>query len=99
MNNKMVETDERTSYIARVSCTYGYNFLAFGLLIDVIYRSLRFGEAPWDLLGLVIASGFVMTAYQFKQKILGRSWVKATVIISAAAAVVAALIVLIGFTK
>ena len=55
---------------------FGYKFLAFALLLDVMYRSFRFNEAPWDLLAIIIISGFVMTIYQYKQKILGKSWIK-----------------------
>lgn len=78
--NKSVEKDERTVFIENISYKYGYNFIAFALLLDVMYRSLRFNEAPWDLLGLIIVSGFIMTIYQYKQKILGRSYLKLTLI-------------------
>lgn len=34
-----------------------------------MYRSFRLNEAPWDLFGLIFLSGFVMTVYQYKQKL------------------------------
>lgn len=76
MTNKMVEKDERTTFIENASYKFGYNFIAFALLLDVIYRGIRFNEAPWDLLVITIISGFVMTIYQYKQKILGKTWLK-----------------------
>lgn len=76
MINKMVRKDERATFIENVSYKYGYNFIAFALLLDVIYRSLRFNEAPWDLLVIIIISGLVMTVYQYKQKVLEKTWIK-----------------------
>lgn len=91
MNDKMVEKDERTIFIENKSYSYGYKFLSIALLLDVMYRSLMLNEAPWDLLVLIMVSGFIMTAYQYKQKILGQKWLKITVI-ALAVAMVAALI-------
>lgn len=76
MINKMVAKDERTTFIENVSYKFGYNFIAFALLLDVVYRGLRFNEAPWDLLVIIITSGLVMTVYQYKQKILQKTWIK-----------------------
>lgn len=76
MTNKIVEKDERTTFIENASYKFGYNFIAFALLLDVVYRSIKLNEAPWDLLGLIIISGFVMTIYQYKMKILGKTWLK-----------------------
>lgn len=76
MTNKMVKKDEREVFIENVSYKFGYNFVTFALLLDVVYRGLRFNEAPWDLLAIIIISGVVMTVYQYKQKILGKSWIR-----------------------
>jgi hypothetical protein len=95
MNNKMVEKDERTTSIENASYSYGYKFLTFALLLDVMYRSFRFNEAPWDLLAIVITSGFAMTIYQYKQKILGKSWIKIAVLTMGVAIVSAAVVALI----
>ncbi len=85
MNNKNVEKDERTTYFENISYKFGYIFITFALLLDVAYRSLILGEAPWDLLGIVIISGLVLSSYQYKQKILGKAWMVAvfyTVVVS-----------------
>jgi hypothetical protein len=76
MTNKIVEKDERTTFIENISYRYGYNFIVFALLFDVMYRSAILNEAPWDLLGINIISGLVMTIYQYKHKILGKTWRK-----------------------
>jgi hypothetical protein len=95
MNNRLVEKDERTTFVENASYSYGYKFITFALLFDVMYRSFKFNEAPWDLLAIVIISGFVMTIYQYKQKILGRSWIKIAALTIGAAIVTAAVIALI----
>lgn len=80
MTNKMITKDERTTFIENISYKFGYNFIAFTLLLDVVYRGLRFNEAPWDLLAIVIISGLVMTVYQYRKKILGKTWLKTVAI-------------------
>lgn len=76
MTNKIVDKDERTTFIKNISYKYGYNFIAFVLLLDVMYRSSRLNEAPWDLLGIIIISGLVMAIYQYQHNILGKTWRK-----------------------
>ncbi len=88
MNNKTVK-DERATFIENVSCKFGYNLITYTLLIDVIYRALVLDEAAWDLLGIIIISGLVMTLYQYKQKILEKNWLKTVVISSLVSFVVA----------
>ena len=66
---KKIKKDERTTFIENKSYKYGCFIFNFGLLIDILYRSIRFNESSWDLFGLLFLSGFVMTAYQYKQKI------------------------------
>lgn len=85
MVDKPLEKDERTTSIENVSYSYGYKFLAYALLLDIIYRSFRFNEPQWDLFAIIILSGLVMTVYQWQQKILGRSWVKTSALIFAIA--------------
>jgi len=97
MTDKMVEKDERTTFIETASYSYGYKFLAFGLLLDIMYRSFSLNESPWDLFAIIIISGFAMTVYQCKQKILGNSWIKTvalTIVIAIISAIVLALIIL-----
>ncbi len=76
LNNNIVEKDERTMYIENSSYKYGYLFTAFALLINIAYRSFNFNEAPWDLFGIIIISGFVMSIYQYKHNILEKTWIK-----------------------
>ena len=49
MFDKMVEKDERTTFIEGVGYSYGYKFLTYGLLLDIMYRSFRLDEAPWEV--------------------------------------------------
>jgi hypothetical protein len=95
MKNKMVERDERTTFIENFSYTFGYKFIAYALLLDVIYRSIKFNEAAWDLLGIVIVSGFIMTIYQYRQKILVKGWLKTICFISVITAIIAFILAII----
>ena len=38
------------------------------------YRSFAGGEAPWDLLGLVVLGGLVGTAYRIQKRAVSRRW-------------------------
>jgi hypothetical protein len=87
--DKAFERDERTTYVENKSSGYGYQFIAFALLLDIMYRSWKFHEAPWDLFAIIILSGVVMTGYQYQQKILGRGWIR-TIILTVLFAVIAA---------
>lgn len=95
MISKIVEKDERTKFIENISYKHGYIFITFALLIDVAYRSFKLNEAPWDLLGIVIISGFVMSIYQYKQSVLGKTWLKTFVLTLITALIIAFLMVVI----
>lgn len=95
MKSNLVEKDERTAFVENISYKFGYRFITFALLFDIIYRSLRLNDACWDLLGLIIVSGFVVSFYQYRQKILGKAWFKTFLITFVSAAVIAAIIALI----
>lgn len=95
MISKIVEKDERTKFIENISYKYGYIFITFALLIDVAYRSFKLNEAPWDLLGIVIISGFVISIYQYKQTILGKTWLKTFILTLIIAFVIAIVMVII----
>ena len=99
MLDKPLEKDERTIFIENVSYSYGYKFLAYALLLDIMYRTVRFNEAQWDLFAIIILSGLVMTVYQWQQKILGRSWAKTSAFTFAIAAVAAILLVFVSLIK
>ena len=92
---KGIEKDERTTFIENKSYKYGCFIFNFGLLIDIIYRSIRLNESSWDLFGLLFLSGFVMTVYQYKQKLFtenrGKNYlllIIVTVVLSAAFAII-----------
>lgn len=95
MINKMVEKDERTTFIENISYRFGYIFITFALLLDVAYRSLKLNEAPWDLLGIIIISGFFMSIYQYKQRILGKAWLRIFVLTFTIALIIATLFLLL----
>lgn len=94
INTKNVK-DERATFVQNVSCKIGYNFITFTLLLDIIYRGLVFHEAAWDLLGIIIISGFAMTIYQYKQKILDKKWIKTLALSSLVAFTVTLVVVFI----
>lgn len=99
MSKPTVVRDERTEMVENASYRWGYNVLAFGLLIVITYRAFAMGESNWDLFALLILSGLVATLYQYRNQILSTHWARwaiATAVISAvvAAAVVAAMVFL-----
>ena len=94
MINNKVEKDERAIDVEKASYSLGYKVMAFAILIDVIYRSMKMGEAPWDLLAIVILGGLVSSVYQAQRKVWTRSWVRATILVFAVAAGVAVIMIL-----
>jgi hypothetical protein len=94
-----VNIDERTMAISNAAHTWGLNFLLFALLLDVMFRGLVFGEAAWDLLGLVIISGAISSAYMARHKVLGQlfGWkmVVLLTVVAIVSAVAAAIIAMI----
>lgn len=91
-NHKEVNKDERTVYVENASYSLGYKFITFAILLDVAYRSFKLGEASWDLLAIVILSGFVLTIYQAKNKIINKFWVKSAAVVFAVSAIVGIII-------
>ena len=67
-----VQADERTMAVAYQANTWGFNFIAFGLLIDVMYRGAFLDEAAWDLMALVIGGGAISTVHLARHKVLGQ---------------------------
>src|SRR5579871_3676695 len=74
------QRDERTTAMENAGYRWAYMFVCFGLLAITAYRSYSRHESPWDLLGLVILSGFVNLAYQGSKKVLSRQWAIASLI-------------------
>lgn len=89
-----VERDERVVMVENASYRLAASVMSFGLLLDAVYRSWVRHEATWDLLALVIAGGGVAAAYQGRNQVLGRRWVRTVGVAAALAFVVALLIVL-----
>jgi hypothetical protein len=83
--------DEREIAIDRAADRIGYIVLAFGILLDVAYRSLARAEAGWDLLGLVVLSGIVSLGYRLRLGVRPRP-----VLTIAALAAVVGFIVAVG---
>jgi hypothetical protein len=92
MKNQSVARDERTINIENSSYRWAYLLLAFGLLVIVAYRGFVWRESNWDLLALVILSGFVTTPYQGAYRVLSRRWTLAVIATTLVAAVIAAAI-------
>ena len=94
MNHLMVR-DEREISVDHAGDRLSYLVLSFGLpLALVAYRSFVRGEAPWDLLGLVVLGGLVGTAYRIQKRAVSRQWgllLVLTVAIALALAVVVTL--------
>lgn len=89
MKDKSVIRDERTVTVENSSYRWAYMLLSFGLLAIVAYRGFVRQESSWDLLALVVLSGFVTTLYQGVHKILSRRGVLVAITTGLVAAVIA----------
>jgi hypothetical protein len=87
-----VDRDERTVAVENASYRWAYAVVTFALLLDVVCRSFFRGEAPWDLLALVIGGGLLCGLYQARYKTLGRGWAWKVLLASCTAAVLAAVL-------
>jgi len=92
MSAKIIEKDERTTFIENQSYRYGYIVLNFGILINIMYRSFRLNEAPWDLFGLIFLGGLVTTVHQYRYKIFTKKWIKDIILLIVISAIAAAVI-------
>jgi len=92
---RQVERDERTQYVENASYRWGYMFLTFALLVLTAYRGLVLDQAGWDLLGLVIVSGAVVTGYQARERIVGRRSIMTGLLAAVVAAGIAVVLVLL----
>ena len=89
MTRDNVTHDERTITVENASYRWGYLILAYGTLASVAYRGLILHESSWELLGLVVGSGAVITLYQGRWKILSRQRAALTLMAVVLAALVA----------
>jgi len=87
-----VERDERTVAVENASYRWAYLLLSYGLLLDVMYRSLFFREAAWDAMALVIGGGLFCAVYQGRQNVLSRSGAMKAALVASIAAVLAAIV-------
>ncbi len=88
-----VNPDARTATILRGN-VWAMNFLLFALLIDIMYRSIVFREAAWDLFALIGISGVISIAYAAQHNVLivTRKSLAVLLLTGVVAAVVAALL-------
>jgi hypothetical protein len=91
-----VDRDERTVAVENASYRWAYNFMSFGLLLLVAYRSFVHHESSWDLFALVILGGGVGTVYQATHQVVGRRRLLVSMSTFVAAAVLAAVLVVIA---
>jgi hypothetical protein len=94
-NEQSVQRDERTQAVENASYRWGYLFLSFALLIDVMYRGEFVHEAAWDLTAMVVAGGLVCTLYQARQKVLAHNWIVKTLLAAGVAGFIAVLITMV----
>ena len=95
-----VQRDERTVAVENAGYRWAYTFVAFALLIDVMYRAVAHQEAAWDLMALVIAGGAVCGSYQILQKALpGRAVFRASLIALVAGVLAAVAALVLAFTE
>jgi hypothetical protein len=90
-----VDRDERTVAVENASYRWAYRVMSFGVLVLVMYRAFVVDESSWDLLALVIISGFIPSVYQSYHRVLTVRWARTQVIAIVAGAVVALLVALV----
>jgi len=93
--DQSVECDERTVAVENTSYKWVFNFLGIALLFDVMCRAMFRGEAAWDLMSLVIASGIGGKIYQAHQKTWTRRRVRNAVLVACVSGVIAVAIVVV----
>jgi len=94
--HQSVDRDERTAAVEKDGIIWAYNFLAFALLIDVMYRGWVLHQDAWDLLLLVIASGAVSWIYVVRHQSLSRPLVGVMLVVAVVAFVVAVIGTMVG---
>jgi uncharacterized membrane protein HdeD (DUF308 family) len=66
--NRMIARDERERIVDLAADRLAVLVLSFGILAIVAWRAFADREASWDLLGLLVLSGIVGTAYRFSRQ-------------------------------
>ena len=73
--NRLTVRDEREVAVDLVADRLAGLVLAFGILLIVAWRAFTQDEASWDLLGLLVLSGVVATAYRVTRRATSRQLV------------------------
>jgi hypothetical protein len=84
------QRDEREAAVGDAADRVAYIVLSYGVLVLVMARALS-GESSWDLLGLVVLSGFVGVAYRARRRVVTRTSAALALAAGLGAVVVAAL--------
>jgi hypothetical protein len=96
MNTPAIIKDERTGSIEDASYRIGFNILSFGLLLDILYRSLAYpNDGHWDMFALVLVSGFAATVYQARRKAIPPHFIRSMAILAVLSGATAVAIVLL----
>ena len=69
-----VEYDERTTRVANAGGTLAFSFVAFALMIDMLYRGVFRHEAALELMAFISGGGAVSAIYQIRHKAWKRGW-------------------------
>jgi hypothetical protein len=85
------KADERTVVVLRANA-WGFAFLGFAILADIMYRNLVFHEAAWDLVALLGVSGVISMVYAARYKVMIFDWKFGVImaVVALVAAIVAA---------
>ena len=94
----LVPRDERELGVDLAADRLSYLVLSFGLLGLVAWRSFVNGEAPWDLLALVIVGGGAGTVYRAWRGAVPGPWLVVR-FITIGIALVVALVVGLGLRR
>ena len=73
--HESVERDERTAAVENASYKWAYVFTIFAISIDVMYRAFLRHEMIWDLVAVIFVSSAISKVYQVRQKTLGPGFV------------------------
>jgi len=87
-----LKRDERTVAVENASFKWAFYFLAFGLVVDAIYRQKVRNEAIGDLVALVCVSSAISLVYLIRHKAMVSRWpwrLRRTVIVFAVCIIVA----------
>ena len=96
MNNPPIIKDERTRAVEDASYRVGFNIICFGLLIDLVVRSVLYpNESVWDLMALVVISGFASTIYHARHKTLPPNFLRSMLVLGVVVALLSAALVFV----